>query len=88
MTEEEWELVTASEKWEAIDRDRVDTARKRQRAAWKKLFGDDNDFTDDILFAGDYQPQDDQSESACWDRLMDEAAKEYLEYRNYLKWRT
>ena len=76
MTDEEWELVAAAEKWEAIDRERVDAARKRQRAAWKKMFGDDSDLTDDLLSAGDGEPEEDTSESACWDRLMDEAKHE------------
>ena len=88
MTDKEWEMVVASEIWEAIDRERVDAARKRQRAAWKKMFGDDSDLTDDTLSAGDGEPEEDTSESACWDRLMDEAAKEHMECRNYFQWRT
>ncbi len=86
MTDEEWEIVTASETWEAVERDRVDAAKKCQRAAWKEMFGDDSDFTDDILSVADGEPEDDQSESACWDRLMEEAKHErFLEYEQYFK---
>lgn len=68
----------------------VDAERKRQRAVWKKLYGDDCDATDDMLSGdeGDLDQEVDQSESACWDRLMDEAAKEHMEFPNYLQWRT
>ncbi len=86
MTDEEWELVAAAEKWEAIDRERVDAARKRQRAAWKEMFGDDSDMTDDLLSAGDGEPEEDMSESACRDQLMGEAKHErFLRKEQYFK---
>ena len=101
MTDEEWELVVAAEKWETISQERVDAERKRQRAAWKEMFGDDSDLTDDTLSAGDGEPEEDTSESACWDRLRDEAKHErflrkeqffketdagnYIRYRRWMK---
>ncbi len=56
MTDEEWELVAAAEKWEAIDRERVDAARTR--AAWKKMYGDDSYLTDDTLSASEGEQDD------------------------------
>lgn len=90
MTDEEWEMVVASEKWEAIYRERVQAARKRQRAMWRKIFGYVSEWTDDLLLPDGSQsdePREDQSESACWDSLLDEAAREHMEYPDYIKWR-
>lgn len=67
ISDEEWDLIAASEKWEAIECERVLAARERQRAAWKEIGGDDCDLTDDILSASYVEPEVDTSESASWD---------------------